>query len=80
MRMPLDEINIAIVNKLIRLPSIMWVGLIPSVEDLNRINSWDAWVAQLVKYLTLDFGSGHDFMVCETEPCIGLCVDSTEPA
>ena len=78
MRMPLDEINIAIVSKLIRLPSIMWVGLIPSVEDLNRINSWDAWVAQLVKYLTLDFGSGHDLMVCETEPYEGLHADGME--
>ena len=25
-------------------------------------------MAQLVKVLTLDFGSGHDLMVCETEP------------
>ena len=76
----MDEINIAIVNKLIRLPSIMWVGLIPSVEDLNRINSWDAWVAQLVKYLTLDFGSGHDPMFPEFEPHVRLCADSAEPA
>ena len=34
---------------------------------------------QSVKLLTLDFGSGHDLMVCEIEPCIGLCTDSTEP-
>ena len=26
------------------------------------------WVAQLVKCPTLDFGSGHDLMVCEIEP------------
>ena len=38
------------------------------------------WVAQLVKCLTLDFGSSHDLMVHEIEPCIGLCADSAEPA
>ena len=32
-----------------------------------------AWVAQWVKCLTRDFGSGHDFMVREIEPLIGLC-------
>ena len=39
-----------------------------------------AWVAQSVKILTLDFGSGHDLMVCELEPRIGLCTFSMEPA
>ena len=38
-----------------------------------------AWVAQSVKHLTLDSGSGHDLTVCEFEPHIRLCVDSTEP-
>ena len=41
---------------------------------------WGAWVAQSVKYPTLDFGSGHDLTVHETEPCIRLCTDSAEPA
>ena len=27
-----------------------------------------------------DFGSGHDLMVHEFEPFIGLCADSVEPA
>ena len=39
-----------------------------------------AWVAQLVKHLTLDFGSGHDLAVSEFKPFIGLCTDSTQPA
>ena len=30
-------------------------------------SSWGAWVAQLVKCLTLDFSSGHDLMVWEFE-------------
>ena len=40
---------------------------------------WGTCVAQSVKRLTLDFGSGHDLTVCEFEPCIGLCADSAEP-
>ena len=37
-------------------------------------------MAQLVKCLTLDLGSGHDLTVCKLEPHNGLCADSTEPA
>ena len=39
-----------------------------------------AWVAQLVKGLTLDFSSGHDLTVGGVKPCIGLCADSMETA
>ena len=38
-----------------------------------------AWVAQLVERPTLDLGSGHDLAVCEIEPHVGLCTDSSEP-
>ena len=31
-----------------------------------------AWVAQAVKHLTLDFGSGHDLTVYEFKSCMGL--------
>ena len=31
-----------------------------------------AWVVQLVKHPTLDFGSCHDVMFREIEPCIGV--------
>ena len=37
-------------------------------------------MAQSVKHLTLDFGSGHDLMVCEMESSIRVCADSVEPA
>ena len=37
-------------------------------------------MAQSGKRPTLDFGSGHDLVVQGTEPCIGLCDDSAEPA
>ena len=33
-------------------------------------------MAQSVEYPNLDLGSGHDLMVCEFEPCVGLCADS----
>ena len=36
-------------------------------------------MVQSVKLPTLDFGSGHDLMVCEFEPHIGLHADSVEP-
>ena len=39
-----------------------------------------AWVAQLVKHLTLDFGLGHDIAVHGIEPHVGLCTVSVEPA
>ena len=39
-----------------------------------------AWVAQSLEHLTLGFSSGHDLMVCESEPCIGVCAGSAEPA
>ena len=35
---------------------------------------WDAWVAQSVKHLTLDFDSGLELTVHE------ICADSPEPA
>ena len=41
---------------------------------------WGAWVAQLVKPLTLGFGLGHSLTVCEFEPHVRLHADSAEPA
>ena len=37
-------------------------------------------MVQSVKHLALDFSSGHDLTVCEFEPHMGLCADSSEPA
>ena len=37
-------------------------------------------MAQSVKRLIGDFGSGHDLMVCEFEPHIRLCALMVEPA
>ena len=37
-------------------------------------------MAQLVKRLTLDFGSGDDLVVHEFEPHVGLWADSVEAA
>ena len=41
---------------------------------------WGTWVAQLVKHLTLDIGSGHNLIVCEIEPHVGLHTDNAQPA
>ena len=37
-------------------------------------------MAQLVKHLSLDFGSGHDLMVCEFKPHVEACVGTAGPA
>ena len=47
---------------------------------LKNTGPWGTWVAQSIKRLTLDFGSGHDLTVCETGPRVGVCTDSSEPA
>ena len=39
-----------------------------------------AWVAQSVKHLTLDFGSGMILRFVGSSPCVMLCVDNVEPA
>ena len=57
--------------------------LISQIEKENafiKINSRGAWVAHSIKRLTLDLGSGHDTVVCEIEPLVGLCVGIVEPA
>ena len=35
------------------------------------VYSWSAWVAQLLKCPTLDFGSGHDLRVVKLSPISG---------
>ena len=42
--------------------------------------SWGTWVAQSVKHLADDFGSGHDVIICGNEARIGLCADGVDPA
>ena len=42
--------------------------------------SGGVWEAQSVQRVTLDSSSGRDRTVRETEPRVGLCADSTEPA
>ena len=37
-------------------------------------------VAQPVKHLNLDFGLGHDLVVCEFKPRFVLCADRAKPA
>ena len=46
----------------------------------NSLFSSGSWVVQLVECQTLDFGSGHNLIVYEIKPCVGLCADIMEPA
>ena len=49
--------------------------------SLSQIHEqWGACVLQPVKHPTPDFGSGHDLMVHEIEPCVRLRTGSMEPA
>ena len=52
----------------------------PPIALIRKLAGEGAWVAQSVKHLTLAFGSHHDLTVRGFEPCIGLYVDSVEPA
>ena len=36
------------------------------------------WLSQLS--IRSEFGLGHDLMLCEINPCVRLCVSSSEPA
>ena len=56
------------------------VSLFKQLEDYKMIFWRGAWVAPLVKHLTLDFLSGHDLTVWEFEAHTWLCRGSTEPA
>ena len=48
------------------------------VRDERNVGSW---VALSVEHqLTLDLGSGHDLMIREFQPHVGLCAYSLEPA
>ena len=51
-----------------------------TIEAIKDYYYRGAWVAQLVKCLTLGFGSGHDLMVRGTEPYVWFCTDSVELA
>ena len=48
-------------------------------EQSKNSSIWDAWVAQSVKHLTLDFRSGHDLMDMRSSPTSGSAL-SMEPA
>ena len=45
----------------------------------NWSRPWGTWVAESVKLLTLDLGSGHDLTVHGLEPHIWPCPDSAVP-
>ena len=38
---------------------------------MSKVVLWGAWVAQLIKHLTLDFSSCHDLKVMRWSPALG---------
>ena len=50
-------------------PSVLQLGVYS--KEMKTCLLKGTWVAQLVKYLTLDFHSGHDLIVHEIEPHLG---------
>ena len=52
--------------------------MVGKYKELN--NFWGAWVAQLVKHLTLGFHSGLDLTARGIKSCIRLCADGAEAA
>ena len=58
----------------------LWGEITVRFAEIRRLNWGEgAWVACLGKHPSLDFVLGHDLMVREMEPLIGLCADSTDP-
>ena len=49
--------------------------MFPSSAKNDALVGAPGWLSRL----SVDFGSGHDLMVREFEPCIGLCAVSSEP-
>ena len=50
------------------------------LDTFKKYPDWGAWAAPWVKPPALDFGSGHDVVVCEFKPRVEFCADSEEPA
>ena len=48
------------------------------IDFLTTFSLRGTWMAQLVKHLTLDFGSGYDLTVIEIKPCVETVL-SVEP-
>ena len=60
--------------------SSLTCGLTSLVDMDSKKGCWGTWVAHSVKCLIVGFASGHDLMVHEFKPCIGLCTNGEEPA
>ena len=58
----------------------VWPSCCLVLERFKTSRDRGSWVVQSVKRLTLEFGLGHDLMICGIEPHIGFCADSMQPA
>ena len=62
----------------LHLRAVSWSPISVEVTFLKTLRG--TWVAQSLERPTPDFGSGHDHLVCEFKPHVGLYADSAEPA
>lgn len=67
---------------LLERPSYVFMIELPEwgrADSVRRACVWVTWMAQLFKWLTLDFSSGHDLRVIRPSPSSGsaLSVEST---
>ena len=53
----------------------LWVERLLYFVLLRIVLRGGAWVTQSI----VNFSSGHELIVCEFEPCVGLCADRSEP-
>ena len=59
------------INRTKRQP-IEWERIFANAISNEGLVSRGAWVAQSVKNLTLDFGSGHDLRILRSSPMLGF--------
>ena len=52
--------------------SLLLAELETTVNSCIKKRLQSTWVAQSVEHPTLDFGSGHDIMVCDIEPHVRI--------
>ena len=58
---------------------LMFVNCFAETKCFKKCQEWGAWVAPLVRRLTLDLISGLDLRVVSSSPALGSTLD-TKPA
>ena len=60
------------VSKILCMETIItWYGKYMSIKITQNLKNWSAWVAQLVRFPTLDLGSGLNLRDMSSSPVLG---------